>query len=231
MQRLLPGEGIFPVTANSRSVETNQLGPHAQLEKTVRRHLAHPFLKPIADHTRQAFLLAQDRIASTNARPIILDSCCGTGDSSRTLAAQNPSRWVVGVDKSASRLNRERQDEPLENLIFLRADLNDFYRLASAAGWQLERHYILYPNPWPKSVHMGRRWHGSSVFPDIVKLGGVLELRSNWKLYLEEFQIALEIAGHKGGLKSFEPESFLTLFEKKFHESGQPLWRMVAKLS
>ena len=215
--------------SKSRTVESNQTGPHGQLDKTVRRHLEHAFLKPVAQHTQEAFDRTQIQIDS-DTKPLIFDSCCGTGDSSRLLAIANPDHWVIGIDKSENRLSRERSGDQPENLILQRADLNDFYRLASAAGWRFARHYILYPNPWPKSVHLGRRWHGSPVFPDIVKLGGVLELRSNWKLYLEEFQIALRIAGRQSLIASFDPKEFLTLFEKKYYESGQPLWQLTSPL-
>lgn len=213
----------------SRIVKTNQQGPHERLAETVQKHLKHEFRRPIADHTRCAFDKVQEKLIA-NKRPLVFDSCCGVGDSSRLLATEFPDHWVVGVDKSGHRLSRERAEKDPANLILMRADLNDFYRLAVEAGWKPERHYILYPNPWPKAVHLGRRWHGAPVFPAMVKLGGCLELRSNWKLYLEEFQIALRIAGHQSRLKAFQPDRFLTPFEKKYHESGQPLWRLQANL-
>lgn len=213
--------------ATSRIIETNQTGPHERLEEVVRKHLAHAFKRPIADHTRAAFNKVQAQLAEV-MRPLIFDSCCGVGDSSRALAREFPGHWILGVDKSDHRLSKERPADDPENLILLRADLNDFYRLATEADWRPERHYILYPNPWPKAAHLGRRWHGAPVFPDILKLGGRLELRSNWRLYLEEFQIALAIAEREGVLNSFEPQGFLTPFEKKYHESGQPLWQLVA---
>jgi tRNA (guanine-N7-)-methyltransferase len=213
----------------SRIIETNQTGPHDRLEASVRKHLAHAFKRPVADHTRAAFAVVEAQL-QTNTRPLIFDSCCGVGDSSRLLAAKFPDHWVVGVDKSAHRLAKERGGEVAENLILVRADLNDFYRLAATASWHVVRHYILYPNPWPKAAHLGRRWHGSPVFPDILRLGGRLELRSNWKLYLEEFQIALGVAGHRGTLAAFEPKAYLTPFERKYAESGQPLYQLIADL-
>jgi tRNA (guanine-N7-)-methyltransferase len=215
--------------AKSRVIETNQSGLHERLEETVRKHLASPFLKPIADHTRHAFESVQQQVLASDA-PTILDSCCGVGDSSRNLATEFPDHLVIGVDKSDKRLSTERDEPRPENMVLVRADLNDFFRLAVEAGWQPDRHYILYPNPWPKSVHLGRRWHGAPVFPSIIELGGLLELRSNWRLYLEEFQAALKVAGHKSRLSPFEPESYLTPFEKKYHQSGQILWKLEATL-
>ena len=214
----------------SRIVESNQSGVHTRLAETVQKHLLHPFQRPIAQHSKTTFEEVQREISAAQ-NPLVLDSCCGVGDSSRTLAKIYPDHLVIGVDKSAHRLGKERIAPQPENLILVRADLNDFYRLAAEEGWRLERHYMLYPNPWPKAAHLGRRWHGAPVFPDMLRIGGVLELRSNWRLYLEEFQIALEIAGHASTLQPFKPGDFLTAFEKKYAESGQPLWQLVCDVA
>lgn len=195
----------------------------------MRRHLAKPTKRPIANHTRQAFDEMQDWLAA-NSGPLILDACCGVGDSSRELARQFPDHRIVGVDKSIKRLSTERQIEAPPNMILLRADLNDFYRLVVEVGLQFDKHFILYPNPWPKAAHLSRRWHGSAVFADIVRISGQLELRSNWKLYLEEFQLALAVASIEGELQPFAPAKPLTPFEAKYHASGQKLWQLTATI-
>ncbi len=209
----------------SRMVVSNQMGVHDNLVPIVQKHFKCSFRRPIANHSLQSFAALQQQI-NADDRPIILDSCCGAGDSSRYLAVVNPDALVIGVDKSAKRLNREREGIQPANLIFVRSDLMDFYRQAVTAGWKLERHYILYPNPWPKAAHLSRRWHGSPVFPNIIKLGGVLELRSNWLTYVEEFALALKIAGFTAAPERIEMDKPLTAFEKKYHESGQSLWRL-----
>lgn len=213
----------------SRTVVSNQTGPHERLEQTVRRHLEHTSQKPIAGHTQAAFDHMLDWLDG-GKQPLILDACCGVGDSSRNLAEAFPGHRVVGVDKSLKRLTKEREKAEPKNLLLLRADLNDFYRLCVRQRLQVEQHFILYPNPWPKAAHLGRRWHGAPAFADIIALGGKLELRSNWQLYLEEFQLALGIAGVASELNRFSPDGFLTPFEAKYHQSGQALWRLVAHI-
>lgn len=213
----------------SRTIESNQAGPHERLEATVLKHLKADFKKPIAEHTQRVFDEV-NRLVSEHTGPIIFDSCCGVGDSTRLIARDHPDHLVIGIDKSESRVTRERLQADPENMILRRADLNDFYRLIVAAGWQVEKHFVLYPNPWPKSAHLGRRWHGAPVFPYMLKLSGQFEVRSNWKLYLEEFQIALKLAGNVSELETFEPEEYLTPFEKKYHESGQQVYRLIADI-
>jgi len=212
----------------SRTVTSNQAGPHLRLQETVTRHLNTRNLKPIADHTKIAFERIVQWIAARSA-PLILDACCGVGDSSRALAHTFPQHLVIGVDKSANRLAREREESEPTNMLLVQADLNDLYRLLANSALSFDRHYILYPNPWPKPGHLGRRWHGAPAFADLIKLGGRLELRSNWRLYLEEFQIALQLAGRASAISQIFPNDPLTPFESKYQNSGQDLWQLVCE--
>lgn len=161
--------------------------------------------------------------------PLILDACCGVGDSSRALARAFPEHLVIGVDKSANRLERGLGHAYDDNLLIMRADLNDLYPMLAASGLSIERHYILYPNPWPKPGHLGRRWHGAPAFSKLIQVGKRLELRSNWKLYLQEFQIALEVAGKVSALEQIYPDPPMTPFEAKYQASGQDLWQLVCE--
>lgn len=237
----------------SREIYTNQQGIHDNLEKLVSKHLNSEFKKPPAEHTIAAFNEVVEQIASKPEMPIILDSCCGTGLSSRRIAAQHPNAWVIGVDRSAKRLNKEDQAPLPSNCLIVQADCVDFWKLANQAEWQLEKHYLLYPNPYPKSVQLKYRWHGHPAFADLLKLGGLLEVRSNWKIYIEEFSEAVRIAGqentgceiyelaktyqHLDKIESYsadeaEPtKEYLTLFERKYHQSGQTLYRCLSRLS
>ena len=111
----------------------------------------------------------------------------------------------------------------------VRADLNDFYRLVQAASWPVSKHFILYPNPWPKSKHLQRRWHGSAVFPQMTGIGKQLILRSNWHLYLAEFQQAAKLVNLQGEITTVplvDSALALTPFEAKFQSSGQECWQL-----
>jgi tRNA G46 methylase TrmB len=220
------------ITGDSKAIVTNQPGIHEKLVEIVNKHVTHPSQKPIQAHTQQAFDEI-NAIVQGFSGEIILDSCCGVGQSTRLLAKQNPSALVIGVDKSAHRINRNvdevEQDDgkgKVENYHLVRADLNDFYRLVVAANWPVVKHYILYPNPWPKAKHVQRRWHGSAVFPQIIAVGQEIILRSNWLLYLEEFQLAADILSFKGDISTVNVTLPLTPFEAKFHASGQQCWQL-----
>jgi len=219
--------------ANSRIPQSAQSGVHERLDARVRKHLAEPFRKPITPYNRAAFGAAL--AGWDGAAPLILDAGCGVGHSTIQIARAHPDHWVIGVDQSQDRLERKKPYPDAlmpHNLVFVRADLVDFWRLIDEAGLRLARHYILYPNPWPKIGHLARRWHAHPVFPFIPRLGGVLECRSNWDVYMHEMATALSIVlGRNVPWGVFEAEVPLTPFERKYRDSGQTLYRLTLDLN
>ena len=201
----------------------------------VDRHAASPFRKPYADYNRVAFAASVERFQLlASGAPLILDSGCGVGESSLVLARAFPAHYVIGVDQSASRLQRgqRRRSEWPPNLDLVRADLVDYWRLLHDAGLRLARHYLLYPNPWPKIGHLRRRWHGHPVFPTMLALGGVLECRSNWPIYIAEHCLAVrQLTGRLTVAESYLPDPPITPFERKYRDSGHRLLRTVTDLS
>jgi hypothetical protein len=64
----------------------------------------------------------------------------------------------------------------------------------------------------------------------VLALGGRVELRSNWRLYAEEFGMALQVAGVAAVVSVVPDEPALSLFEAKYRASGHELWRCRALL-
>lgn len=235
---------------NSRFVFSNQNGIHPNLEKVLKRHLEKPFQKKPLDFNRHAFdsALKAWKNFDENA-PLILDSVCGTGESTVFWAKENPQCFVLGVEKSQNRLNRHNafKENLPQNCAFVRADVVDFWRLLAdflgARHRRLHRHYLLYPNPYPKAQHLQRRFQGNAVFPFLMRLGGRFECRTNWQTYAIEMAFSLEFLMNAENLSDFEngkhkicaepftPESPISAFERKYLESGHTLWRVVCDFS
>ena len=214
--------------ANSRQIRSPQIASHPHLTHLLRRHLGTPFQKPVMPYNRTAFEQFLHHWRDARELPLILDAGCGVGLSTRHLAVASPHCFVLGIDQSADRITRQTE-WPLpapENFLVLRADLVDFWRLLYDAGIRLHHHYLLYPNPWPKIGHLSRRWHGHPVFPTAVALGGVVECRSNWPIYIDECALALrELGVPDVQVEPFAPTMPITPFEKKYLASGHALWR------
>ena len=129
------------VSGNSRFISSAQDGPHADLETLVRRHMAHPFRKPVADYNRAAFAAAMAARAAWNAQaPLILDAGCGVGWSTQRIAERFPDHFVLGVDQSLDRISRGKPLPMPANAALIRADLVDFWRLLADNGIRLARH-------------------------------------------------------------------------------------------
>lgn len=221
--------------AASRPVTSNQGGVHPRLAERVRRHLENPWQRPLHRPTLEAFDALLPVLDAESGRSLVLDSGCGSGASTRLLARRHPHALVLGVDRSAARLARDghrRLPHREGNALWLRAELASLWRLLRASGHAPEHHYLLYPNPWPKAVHLQRRWHAHPAFADLLALGGRLEMRCNWKTYAEEFAQALSLAtGEEHAVEHIVSTTPVTPFERKYLASGHALYAVTADLN
>lgn len=217
------------MTAASSSIpHSAQTGPHEQLAALIARRAGNPFRKPVAPFSLEAF--ARFTTICDPARPLIVDSCCGIGESTLNLAERFADHFVLGVDQSSDRLSRAPALP--SNALLLRADMADIWCLLRQHAWRPARQYLLYPNPWPKIGQLARRWPAHPVFPVVLALGGVIECRSNWRIYVEEFALAAQlIAGIDAPVDTFVPGEAVTPFERKYLASGHPLFRCVLPLA
>ena len=207
---------------DNTSVYSNQSYIHDDLIKLVRKHMTSTWQEPTPPHDREAM---RDIVALLKAHngPLILDSFCGTGMSTAKLASQHPKALVIGIDKSADRLRRHVQT-PSHNYHLIRGNCEHIWAQLVAANIDWEQHYLLYPNPWPKKAHLKRRIHGHPSFPLLKQLGGAIEVRSNWKIYVDEFAAAAQLLGLDTQVKSLSATDPLTLFERKYAANSENLW-------
>ena len=230
-------------------ITSSQTGPHKNLETIVSKHLQSNNRKPIADHNRKAFGHAYQwyQNYSKHYPHIILDSGCGTGESSRWLAKTYPDHLVIGIDQSAKRLQHSDNQHLPDNCLLLRCECTDFWRLADQQQWFFDKHTLFYPNPYPKPQHIQRRWHGETAFINLINISREIELRTNWDIYAQEFYIALKwlkntmstINDEKClllfreqktiSLNQYQPDQAITAFERKYLLSQHTLWQVCAE--
>ncbi len=225
-----PGE----LRGDSSPVRSSQLGRHPRLEPVVLRHLRCPWRQPLHRPSVGAFRALQGLLDGGETDTLVLDSGCGTGESTVHLAGRYPDSVVVGIDRSAARLSGWGADvQPVRrgSAIWMRSELATFWRLALEAGWRVRAHFLLYPNPWPKTRHLMRRWHAHPVFPGLLALGGDLVMRTNWDLYAQEFAHAVRLAtGRAARVRVAEIAEPLSPFERKYALSGHRLYETALSL-
>ena len=206
------------------------------------------YLRPIAGHTQEAFAEAKEFVekfydGAQITHKVIIDSGCGTGESTVNIALAHHGTPVIGIDKSVARLTKagaalngaklNGAGTVPPNAFLVRAELLDFWRLAldevTARHWQIPYHALYYPNPWPKQSEATRRFHLHPIFPTLLQLSDAIELRTNWEIYAREFAEAARIATHGRAIscETFSPEQPITAFERKYKEARQQLWRVI----
>ncbi|WP_100658628.1 tRNA (guanine(46)-N(7))-methyltransferase TrmB [Alteromonas flava] len=214
--------------SQARSVTTTQLAVHEKLAHYVERYQQTQRVHAVSEHTAAAFEQCLDWLRDWSG-PIIFDACCGVGESTARIAERYPDCKVIGIDKSAARLAKHQHyANTQQNYQVVRADVSDFWYLARQHGLKLAKHFLLYPNPYPKPSQLQKRWHASPSMPDIIALGTELVVRSNWLIFLQEFQQALSLYDIESGIEPVSSGEPLTPFERKYMASGQACWQLIS---
>ena len=217
-------------SGESRLVSSNQTGLHKNLIDVVSKHASSSYRRPIADHTQIAFETMLKTL-DPSWHSVIVDSGCGTGQSSLALARAHPNQLIIAIDKSEARLRKFEGPVP-RNLRLVHAELIDIWQLLQSHKFPIIRHYLFYPNPWPKAKHLKKRWHGNPIFPTLLRLSPHLTLRTNWRIYAMEFVAAamhLNELGVVNGTASWENikiDEPISAFEKKYLASGHTLFEV-----
>jgi tRNA G46 methylase TrmB len=101
----------------------------------------------------------QETVAGADSDAVDNDADAGAGnvqdeDSSESTFALADAD---AVEEGRSRKQWAKRD----NMILVRANCIDFWRLIWESGLSIESHTLLYPNPYPKPRQVALRWHGS----------------------------------------------------------------------
>jgi tRNA (guanine-N7-)-methyltransferase len=178
--------------------------------------------------------------------PLDLEIGCGVGWHPIAYALAHPERRVIAIEHTRTRFEafERRVSRHREKGIVLS---NLFPVQARAEAWVahalpeacLDRVFLLYPNPYPKTSDLNKRWPAMPFMGFLLsrlKEGGTLELRTNEAFYFEE---ARRLFASKWGTREILAESWCaaperppeTHFERKYLEAGQTCHRLVVSKS
>jgi len=232
---------LFVTQATRYTIDCPPTSPDV-LQETVSKHVEtfdrYLSNRPMSLHTKAAYEELCTHISPDT--PIILDSGCGTGRSSLHLGQLYPQHNILGIDRSLVRLLRNQHYDESTNLVqqaapnvyLMRAELVDAWRLLLEDCWQVDHHYLLYPNPYPKPSRWKNRWYGHASLPLLLSWKNApLTIRSNWRLYLEEFRQASHLVDEKwqGDVQTVSYQPAWTQFEEKYQAVGEPTYELELK--
>ena len=189
----------------------------------------------------------------------------GTGTGDNTIIKSSSSRELV---------------QSKGNVVLVRAELVDFWRCClleqqqqqqeqrnnddnndeiptgSLLSWSnIDAHYLLYPNPYPKKSRLQSRWYAHPGFPLLFHLlenghspgnnnnnnnnkTRKIVVRSNWKTYLQEFEQSTQILHENNnrfsyqsidGIQQRDPsqQAAWTNFEQKYDRAGETTYELI----
>ena len=111
----------------------------------------------------------------------------GGGEHPHGLATQNPAWRIIGAEaftNGVASLCEKLAADPRPNVKIFPDDVR--FLLPKLADQSLDRVYLLYPDPWPKSRHAKRRFFGPENIPVIARLlkpGGLWIIASDHPVY------------------------------------------------
>ena len=182
----------------------------------------------------------QWRTLMPEARELRVELGCGKGRFTADTAAAEPDVLLIAVEKvpDAMVVAMERVTEMgLKNVFFVDGDaalLPDMF-----ASGEVDRLYINFCDPWPKSNQKKRRLtHGNFLkqYRKVLSEGGQLHFKTDnanlfaWSLPEME-SCFLELRNVTDDLHANGAVGVMTDYEAKFHELGTPIHRLVATMT
>ena len=173
------------------------------------------------------------------AKSLEVELGCGKGRFTVGTAKAQPDTLLIAVEKvpDAMVVAMERVTaEGLKNVFFLDADAA-LLPMLFAAG-EVDRLYINFCDPWPKSNQKKRRLtHGNFLkkYRQVLKEGGQIHFKTdNDKLFewsLEEIpQFGFQLSEVTRDLHANGPVGVMTDYEAKFYGEGKNINRCVATM-
>lgn len=166
-----------------------------------------------------------------------LEIGCGKGSFTAALAKENPAVQLLAIEKVADAMIKGMElvcDSGIENVRFIEGDaltLRDIF-----APCEVERIYINFCDPWPKSRDAKHRLTAPAFlrsYADLLPLGGEIRFKTDnlplfeWSLQCftdEGWQLECVTNDlHRDGIADI-----MTDYETKFHSMGLPINRLVA---
>lgn len=179
------------------------------------------------------------RALMPEARELRVELGCGKGRFTAETAKREPDVLFIAVEKvpDAMVVAMERAArEGIHNVFFVDADadqLPEFF-----ADGEVDRIYINFCDPWPKSNQAKRRLtHGNflRLYRKVLKPEGQIHFKSdNAGLFVfseEEIpRFGFALSEVTDDLHADGPQGVMTDYEAKFYELGTPIHRLVATM-
>lgn len=159
---------------------------------------------------------------------------CGKGKFTVETAKENPNVLVVAVERCREAMvmaMEKAREMDLHNVFFV--DLDVAWMEGCFAPGEIDRMFINFPDPWPRSKNAKRRLTYRTflrMYTRVLADGGEIHFKTdNAKLFefsQEEFALlGLEVRNLTRNLHEHGPVGIMTGYEEKFYALGTPINR------
>ena len=158
----------------------------AELMETLLRDLAPPGVDRRDNPARHPLDLAA---LFPGKREVWLEIGFGGGEHMVAEAQANPDRGIIGCEhylNGVAKALAQIQREGVENVRVHHGDARDMLDVLPPGS--VARCYLLYPDPWPKARHAGRRYVNPENLDQLAKVlpaGAELRLATDIEIYWE----------------------------------------------
>lgn len=187
------------------------------------------------------------------AAPIMVDIGGGTGEATLAWALDHPDRNVLAVEvhrPGLVRLLRALDAGGPPNVRGSEADATTL--LGTLPAGSIAQVRVLFPDPWPKRRHVGRRLVEPGFVrraADLLEPGGVLHLATDWPDYADQMRASVatdprlrpDLDGIDGAGPvlpgtgrpvrwwSHRPDRPVTVYEQRGLDAGRPIKDLIAR--
>ena len=168
------------------------------------------------------------------ARELWVEIGCGKGKFTVETAQANPDILLIAIERCREAMvmaMEKARDMGLKNVFFV--DLDVALMEGCFAFGEIDRMFINFPDPWPRSKNAKRRLTYRTflrMYTRVLADGGEIHFKTdNAKLFefsQEEFALlGLEVRNLTRNLHEHGPVGIMTGYEEKFYALGTPINR------
>lgn len=160
--------------------------------------------------------------------PLLVDIGVGDGTATRAWAAAHPDARVLAIElhrPGLAKLLAELDRDGPANVRVAEADAVEVVAGLDPGGARAIR--VLFPDPWPKRRHVGRRLVDRAfavAVADALEPGGVLALATDWPDYAEHMRTMVgaepRLVPEGDGAR---PDRPITAYERRGLDAGRPV--------
>jgi tRNA (guanine-N7-)-methyltransferase len=168
---------------------------------------------------------------SRNA-PIDVDLGCGEGTFLLAMAGRHPERNFLGVERMRGRVETVcRKAVNIHNVRVLHLESAYAVRYLLPPN-SVQTFYLLFPDPWPKRRHHGRRI-ATTEFLDAIHRAlepcGAIHVATDDRNYFERIDYLAQNDSRFGRIDNSGNDLPETRFQKRFQERGKSVYGLVLR--